>query len=317
MAEAAPATPPLTAAERANERSVLAAILLDSMIWCLYMTVGLIGGSLTIIAEAVRGGLLILIESYALVVLRRVHRRDTAGLDFGTGKLEQFCNMLIAGGMIGGALWIAHGAAGLIVAGHSEATPIGLALGACLCAFNNLCNYVAWDGVRRAARDSPSVIMQAQVRIRLTKLLSSLAVQVSITAAALATDPVVVAWADALGALVVTAVIMVTAIRLLRAGLPDLLDRSVDETTRDAVLRTLEAHRADFAALQRIRSRRSGSVVFVEVTAGFDPALPLAEVDARIARMRADLAAAIAGADVTILASAHPSGDPGRSVGGG
>ena len=312
-AVAAPVPVQPTAAERANERSVLVAILLDAMIWCLYMTVGLIGGSLTIIAEAIRGGLLILVESYALLVLRRIHRGDVAGLDFGTGKLEQLCNMLIAAGMVGGALWIAHGTAGLIVAGHSEATPLGLALGACLCAFNNYCNFIAWDGVRRAAAAAPSVIMQAQVRIRLTKLLSSLAVQVSITVAALATDPVVVAWADALGALVVTAVIMVTAIRLLRAGLPDLLDRSVDATTRSAVEQTLEAHRADFVALRRIRSRRSGSTVFVEVTAGFDPALPLAEVDGRIARMRADLAAAIAGADVTILAAAHPSDGLARS----
>lgn len=301
----------------AAERSVLTALLLDCATVALFLITGLAGGSLTMIAEAIRGGLLLTIDASALVVLRRIHRGRIVGLDFGTGKLEQLVNVLIAVGMLGGALWIAHGAATVLAIGHSDASPLGLALGACLNGANNLVNFVAWDTVRRTARAAPSVIMQVQVRIRLTKLVCSMALQLTITIAALATDPVVVAWSDAIGALFVTGVLILTSLRILRSAVPDLLDRSVEAATREAVTQVMDAHRPDYRSLGRFRSRRSGGVVFVEVTAGFDPVLSLAQVNERIMRIRADLAAAIPGADITILAAAHPAEGPARSLGGG
>jgi ferrous-iron efflux pump FieF len=124
------------------------------------------------------------------------------------------------------------------------------------------------------------------------------------TVAALAAEPVIAAWADAIGALLVASFILMTAIRMLRAGLPDLLDRLVDEATRCSVMQALEEHRGAFARCRHVRTRRSGSVVFLEIALGFDPALPLAEVDRRIARLQASIGAAIAGLDVSILASA-------------
>ncbi len=89
-------------------------------------------------------------------------------------------------------------------------------------------NVIAWDEVRRAARLRPSQIIKAQVRSRWTKLLSSLTVQVTMTLAAVAKDPMLAAMADAVGALLVSGVMIVAARDLLADSLPDLLDRSMD-----------------------------------------------------------------------------------------
>lgn len=288
-------------AERLRERSVLFGLLADSAMWCLYMLVGVVGGSLTIVAEAIRGGLMILIEAYALLVLRRIHRGTLAGFDFGVGKLETVCNLAIALGMLGGALWIAQGAVALILAGHSDASPAALALAACLNAVNAFANYAAWWEMRTAARNGDSVIMRAQLQARTTKLVSSVLVQATLTVAAVTAEPVIAAWADALGALVVAAFITRTSLRMLGQGLPDLLDRAVDEATREAAVRALEPHRPGFAELGRIRSRRSGGAVFLEIAVCFDADLPLEEVDRRIEAMRAAIEAGVPGADVAIL----------------
>lgn len=302
----AAATATLTPEQRARERSILLGTLIDLAMLGAFLLVGILGGSLTIVAESVRGGLMLAVEAYSLVVMRRIHRGRVADLDFGAGKLEQVCNLAIALGMLGGSAWIAGGAAELALRGRSEASPLGLALAASLGAVNNLANFVTWDEMRRAARAGGSVIMQAQLRARTTKLVASAGVQATMTVAALAVDPVVAAWADGLGALFVSGLTLASAVGMFRSGLPDLLDRSLDEAAQFSVLRALALHFDNYARFDRVRSRRSGSQVFVEIALGFDAGLPLAEVDRRATAIRAAIAREIEGADVSILVSAHP-----------
>jgi ferrous-iron efflux pump FieF len=298
----------LTPEQRNREQSVLFAVLADCCMLGLYLAVGILGGSLTIVAEAIRGGLLLAIEAYGLHVLRKIHRGQVADYEFGAGKLEQMCNLAIAISMIGGALWIADGAVRLVIQGHADAAPLGLALAASLGAVNLLVNYKAWFRVREAARAGGSVIMQAQLNARVAKLVASCFVQSTLTIAALAYDPIVAAWADSIGALFVSGFIMVMAVRMLREGLPDLLDRTVDEATHLYVLQVLAHHFHAYDSFEGARSRRSGGKVFVELALGFDGRLPLAEVHKRASAIKAHIAREIEGADVAILLSPHSEG---------
>jgi cation diffusion facilitator family transporter len=296
------ASPDQTA--RAHERSMAFAILLDSGILTAMFVVAILGGSLTLAAECIRAILLLLVEVYALVVLRRINRGRFAEFEFGAGKLEQMCNLVIAASMLVGAGWIAQRAAELLAGGHASASAIGFALAAIVGAINTYINFIAWDAVRQAAAQGRSVIMQAELQARITKLISSTVVQLSMTLAAVSTDPIIAAWADGLGALFVSGYIIVTAIGMLRTGLPELLDRSVDETTQIAVLRALASHFDDYDRLESVRSRRSGHAVIVEVGLGFDRRLTVAELDERIAAIRTSIKREVEDADVSILVSA-------------
>jgi ferrous-iron efflux pump FieF len=298
----------LTPEQRARESSLFLAVITDWGFLIPYSAVGLVGGSLTIVAESLRAYLMAAIEAYSLIVMRRIHRGSFADFEFGTGKLEQACNLAIATGMIVGALWITRGAVDLVLQGHSNASPLGLTLAAVAGAANTLVNFVAWAEVRHATRRAPSVIMRAQLQARVTKLVASSVVQVTLTVAAIARDPLIAAGADSIGALFVACYMGVIAMGMLRVGLPELLDRSVDEASKNAVLRSLAQHRDEYERLSRIRSRRSGHLVFVEIALGFDPALPLATVDGRVAAIKGTIAREIAGVDVSVLVSAHPPG---------
>jgi divalent metal cation (Fe/Co/Zn/Cd) transporter len=196
---------------------------------------GIGGQSLTCLAEGIRGGLMTLIDLVALLVIRKIHRGVLQGFDYGTGKIEQLCSIGIALGLAAGAIWVGYDALGMAMRGHSEATPLGLSLAAVVGALNLLVNFISWDSVRQATLGRPSAIMSAQLHARTTKLVASLLVQVTMTIAAVAKDPVLVAIADAVGAMMVCVVMAHAALRLMLEAVPDLLDRSIAHVAQPAL----------------------------------------------------------------------------------
>ena len=78
-----------TPEQQAEENSVRFGLIGDAGLIVLIVLTGILGGSLTILAEAIRTCLMILSELFSFVVMRRIHRGQLADLEFGTGKLER------------------------------------------------------------------------------------------------------------------------------------------------------------------------------------------------------------------------------------
>ncbi len=306
MSAPAPAAIGLTSDQRAKERSVAIAIGMDVAMFVSFMTVSVVGGSFTLMAESIRGGLGILLECFSYVVLRRIHRGVLVDLDYGTGKLEQVANLVIGASMLFGATWIVVGALRILSGDREVGTPIGLAFAAIAGMVNIYVNLLAWDGMRRAAAQGDSLIMQAQLLLRRTKLFASLVIGIGLTVAAFSTDDLIVTWADALGSLFVAGYMTVNAFTVLRTTLPDLLDRSAGIEIQQAVDRGLARHAEAYAQLHRVRSRRAGRTAFVEISLGFDPRLSMAEVDRRVEALKTTMRAEIDNVEISILASAEP-----------
>lgn len=296
----------LTSDQRAKERSVAIAIAMDVTMFVSFMTVSVVGGSFTLMAESIRGGLGILLECFSYVVLRRIHRGVLEALDYGSGKLEQVANLVIGASMLFAATWIVVGALRILSGDRGVGTPIGLACAAIAGMVNIYVNLLAWDGMRRAAAQGDSLIMQAQLLLRRTKLFASLIIGIGLTVAAFSTDELIVAWSDALGSLFVAGYMTVNALKVLRTTLPDLLDRSAGIEIRQAVDRGLTRHADAYAQLHRVRSRRAGRTAFVEISLGFDPSLSMAEVDRRVEALKTTLREEIDNVEISILASAAP-----------
>src|ERR1044071_4436832 len=81
--------PRITPEEQAEESSVQAALIADSGIIFSFMVIGIRGGSLTMVAEAIRTSLMGLIELFSVLVMRRIHRGELADLEFGTRSEER------------------------------------------------------------------------------------------------------------------------------------------------------------------------------------------------------------------------------------
>jgi divalent metal cation (Fe/Co/Zn/Cd) transporter len=254
----------IDARQRQREHALLLAAILDGFIGLLLLVVGLAANSLTCFAESLRGNMMWVIDLVSLAVIRQLHRGRLTGFDFGTGKVEQLCCIAIACGLAVGAAWVAQDAVMLIVAGESTASPLGLRLAAVVGAINVFINFVAFDKVRQAARGRPSSIMDAQARARRARLVASLIVQATMTGAALAVDPLVVAWLDAAGALVVSAIMCRAVLALLRDSIPELLDRSARHLAGAALIEASQALPPGFS-LASYRSRGTARALRLEV----------------------------------------------------
>jgi divalent metal cation (Fe/Co/Zn/Cd) transporter len=299
--------PRITPEQLAQEHSLRFALLADIGVLALAVPVGLLGGSLTLTAEAIRFALMMSVEFFAYAVMWHVHRGKLHDMEFGSGKLEQVANLATGFAMLGAAAWIATKAMA-IVGGHAAVgTPLGLALAAIVGALNAYVNFIAWEGMRRATIGETTLVMQGQLNARRVKLVCSLVVLLTMTVAALSTDNMVVASADAAGSIFVAAFMVLNAVEMLRSGIPDLLDRSAGKTVRERVDRVLAGSAGDYRRLDRVRSRRSGRVVFIEIALSFDPGLTINEVNRRIGALKQAMTNEIEFADISILTTGAPS----------
>ncbi len=291
----------------ARERSLRFAIGADAALIAAMSLSALLGGSMTMMAESVRALLMLCTEIFAFVTIRRIHRGQVRQFDFGPGKLEQLANVLIAAGMLGSSIWICVSVLGKLAVVQPPSSSMGLAFVAVVGSVNTYFNWIAWLQVKAATPPGSPVIMQAQLRSRSVKLLSSCFVQLLLTVSAVSTDPGLVQAADLLGAAFVVIVMVSNARDMLRSGLPDLLDRAIDEAIQMPLNRALVRHFADFDRLGPVRTRRSGQTVFIDLALGFDAALPIGEIDRRVSAISATIRQHIANADVRIATSAAPA----------
>lgn len=293
----------LTPEQQHREQSLLLSAILDASMVALF-SIGLLGGSLTVLAELLRGVPAWLLDIFALVIVRRIHRGVLADLEYGSGKLEQVAGVAVGLGMLFAAAWIALDALALVAGALPVGTPLGFAAAAACGMVNLLCNVVAWDSVRRVAGGG-SPVMQAQLTSRVVKLVSSLIVQVTLTIAALSTDPVVIAWADGIGALLVAGYITASAAGLLRAALPDLIDRSAGRETLEIVAAALARHGDEGWQARRVRTRRSGPITFVELTLAFAAVTRVRDIEPRVQALKEEIAAALGEAEVLVEYAAN------------
>lgn len=313
----APATHELTPEQRAQERSMLFVIVVDAFMVSALFIGGVVGGSLTMMAETLRGGLGYLLECFTIVLLRRIHRGVLADMEFGAGKLEQAAGVVIAASMLMGAVWIGLGVVHMLTGTRELGPPIGLAYSAIVGMMNLYVNVLAWDAVRRSLSADSSLIMHAQLHLRWVKLVTSVVVSIGLTVSALSTDDVVVAWADSLGSLFVASYMVVNAIGVLRTTLPDLLDRSAGAGVRDVVTRALELHAAGFERVLRFRTRRSGRTTFIEIQLACDAALSISDVQERVEALRTTIRSELPDAEIAVVATpaldatTNPGAQPG------
>jgi ferrous-iron efflux pump FieF len=83
-------------------------------------------------------------------------------------------------------------------------------------------------------------------------------------------------WVDAAGALIVAAVIVKSAIDIVRGAFDNLMDRELDDADRNRIVEVVRRHPGT-SALHDLRTRRAGLQVFIQFHLELDPELSLRE----------------------------------------
>ena len=253
-----------TPQERIKERPLSYAVCLDGVAVVLLVAFAIVTSSLTLIGEALRATLMLALSVYSLRVLKSVHRGELVDLEFGVAKLENLVAALVGAALLASGLWMAHKVFNAVLADHEVVTPFQLALAAVINAINTALNIVEWYSVRAAKGGHESEIFKAQLHNRFVMMVSSLTLQMTMTAAALARDPVLALGFDAIGACLVALVMLRNGYLLIKRALPTLLDARAPDHVRELILEKVTMVISP-DQISSLRTRQLGNTTIAEV----------------------------------------------------
>ena len=235
----------------------------------------------------------------SFMAMRRIARGSQQQFDYGLGKMENLASLLI-GLLMTLCLILIVGNSVRNILHPSHVSGIGLWIGV-----GDQIVYMAINGAlctrsyRAAAREhSPLLISQA--RLLLTRTVGNVFILLSL---ALSMALQHLSWSqfiDPLASLVVAASILMAAMGIFSTSISDLMDRTLEETDQFVILRELTRHFDDYEFLHGIRSRRSGSNIFIDILLEFDPGKRVSDVQNVIDHLQSRIEAEIPGSRVTI-----------------
>ncbi|MCX6566726.1 MAG: cation diffusion facilitator family transporter [Candidatus Aminicenantes bacterium] len=238
--------------------SVVAAVFLTGM----KIVVGLTTGSLGILAEAAHSGLDLIAAAMTLIAVRVSSRPADQTHTYGHGKIENLSAMLETALLLITCVWIVYEAVRRLFFQDVE-------IKASVWAFLVMGISIVIDLSRsrmlaRAAKKHHSQALEADALHFSTDVWSSSVVILGLGLVWLS-ELLHLPWlakADAVAALGVSAIVVVVSIKLGRKTITDLLD-GIPADLREAVV--LAAHVPGVVEVDRVRIRRAGPEIFVDV----------------------------------------------------
>lgn len=297
-----------TAQERAKERSVIYSIVADGVMVGLQVLFAVVTGSLTLLSEAVRSIMMLVIEFYSLWLMGGIHRGRLQHFQFGIGKIEQFAWLIIGAGLVVSGLWVASKVVDSITTIQFVPSPLGLASAAVVNAINLMVNGFSFYAMIISSEENDSEIFTAQIRARALKLANSVFLQITLTIAALASDPLIALVMDGIGATFVACLMVVTGFSMVTRSLPDMLDAPIDGSLQDEIAAAIEATSLSPEDIVQIRTRRSGRFPQVELTLAAKDGSSIAALQEKMRELRAKVAEIDDQISlVTVIADGEPS----------
>jgi divalent metal cation (Fe/Co/Zn/Cd) transporter len=112
------------------------------------------------------------------------------------------------------------------------------------------------------------------------------------------------AYLDPLTSLVGVVFLMHGAWKISNSSVHELLDASLEEASQLLIMKKLVEHIDDYESVIKIRTRRSGVQIYIEVFLGFDPNLKMIEVQDKIDHLTIAIKSTFEGSEVVVVPSA-------------
>ncbi|MEM9240290.1 MAG: cation transporter, partial [Pseudomonadota bacterium] len=250
----------------------------------------ILSGSLTMLSESIRCLLMDIVEIYSYWMLRGVHRGQMHHFQFGIGKIEQFAWLVIGTALFLSGLWLALHVIQTVFESQHAPSPVGLAFAAVVNAINLMINSLSLYAIISASEQKESDIFRAQRRARALKTLTSAILQITLTIAAISSDPVVAKVLDGAGALLVAGIMSTTGGAMVARSLPDLLDAPLNDTVIKRILSAVAETAGSATDVAAVRTRRSRRFPQVEITLSHDNESSPRELRTRIRELRHSIA---------------------------
>ncbi len=254
-----------TSEQRSQERTIIYASVADTLITTAQVIVGLTSGSLTMLGDSVRAFFMLMVEYYSLWILRGIHRNKFHRYEFGIGKLEQFIVMIVGVMITLVGLWFLNTTVTRLFAADVAPSPLGLAVAAVVNGINFMINIFALYAMLQNREKDASDIYRAQVKSRSIKVVNSMVLQITLTIAALATDPLIALIMDTVGASFVSCFMTFNGVRMTARSVPHLLDTPLSSQKLGKIIEIANGASDLTVDIKAVRSRQSGRNDHVEI----------------------------------------------------
>ena len=287
-------------AEESRQQLVFTGLCLDIIILVPEIAAVILSGSATLFADAIKCANEILATSFALLIIRRVTRGGKFTYDYGMGKFETLTR-IITGGVMFVSLWIliVFTVRRLLVPERfdMDAAFIGIPL----MVLASIADSYHWQKNYRRAQKDPTPIMEAQWRLRRAKTFSDVLILLALVLSVLLVQYSWAEYIDPAVSVVIIGFLLLAGYREISSSLPDLFDQTLEEELQLVILRELSSSFHRYHDFHGVRSRRSGSTIYIEIFLGFDPEQRMGEVQEFTDSLKTSLETKIPGSVVCIV----------------
>jgi len=294
-----------------KKKTVFTSLVVDFILWIPDIIAAILAGSITMFADVVKCGNELLATFFAYLTIRKLARGHGETYDYGMGKYETVTSIITGAVMLISLLLVFYTAITRIM--EPEALQLsGVALALVMMSIGVVVNTWLWQKNYRLARKEYSPIMESQWRLFRTKAFSDLSVLLALILSIVLHHFWWSVYIDPFASMIIVGFLFFTGYRVISSSLPDLLDKTLDESLQIVILRELTEFFDEYEAFHGVRSRRSGSNVYIEIFLEFDGERKMCEVQGAIDRMKVSLESKITKSSVTIVPSSGPCRIPGK-----
>jgi len=255
-------------ASKEKKAAALGSVLTSAFLTVSKLIVGLLTGSLAVLAQSADNALDLITTLMTYLAVRVAERPADPEHPYGHGKVESLSALTETALLIVTCVGIGYQAVRRLLAGVEVVQRAEIAIGMMILSI--AIDLVRTTILRRTAHKHHSQALAADALNFTGDMLSS-----ALVIAGLIFARVGVPWADPVAAMLVASVVLVGALRLARQAVDVLVDRE-PQGLADRVCEVV-ASVAGVLACRRVRARRVGAKTFTEVTIGVDRAVGLQE----------------------------------------
>ena len=265
-----------------QSRAAAVSVASNSLLIFLKVTVGLVTGAVSVLAEAIHSAIDLLAAVIAFFGLRAAGKPADREHPFGHGKWENVSGSIEAVLIFGAAVWIIYEAIGRIIHG-GEVELLGW--GMAVMAVSVVANMLVSRHLFKTAKVHDSLALEADAQHLRTDVITSLGVLVGLAAVQITgltiLDPII--------AIGVALIIVKAAFDILKKSFGGIIDTGLPPEEEKLIVDTLAEHRGELVGFHQIRTRKSGAQRFVELHLVMPRTISVEEAHRMCDHLEADL----------------------------
>ncbi len=300
--DGAPGTPQI------KLRTAALSVVTNSFLILLKLVAGSITGSVAILTEAVHSSIDLVASMVAFFSVRKAGEPADESHRYGHEKLENLAAAIEGMLILVGSAAIAFQAIRHL-ATHEQVQRLGV--GIAVVAFSLVVNLVVSSVIARTARTTSSPALEGDAAHLRTDALTSLAVLVGLALVQITGAQ----WLDPVVALIVSAAILVTGVRLLLGSSRVLVDESLPAAEIAAIRGSIEEFAGrGVVGYHELRTRQAGARRYVDLHVQFRHGTSLEDAHRTAHELQDVISARLDGADVLIHLEPQDRVRPGEEL---